>query len=148
MLHLLIAPICFVLDQFCKSKAEANFDSKTKEPILGDTIILKLSYNEGAFLGLLKNNKKLLLALNIICVSGLIIFNLLNGVVKGKSLYKIGSALITGGAMSNIYDRLTRHKVVDYFSFKFKPNIVFNLADMFIFIGCFLVFIRSLFSSK
>ena len=51
--------------------------------------------------------------------------------------------MILGGAWSNVWDRITRKYVVDYFSFHTKcrklERVVFNLADMFIFLGGFLV---------
>ena len=65
---------------------------------------------------------------------------------KGYRLLKVALGFMIGGAASNVYDRLVRKKVLDYFSFNSKNdrlrNIVFNLADIFIFIGSalFLVF--------
>ena len=58
-------------------------------------------------------------------------------------LLKTGVGMILGGAGSNVWDRITRKYVVDYFSFHTKcrklERVVFNLADMFIFLGGFLV---------
>ena len=63
---------------------------------------------------------------------------------KPKQLFlKTGVGMILGGAWSNVWDRITRKYVVDYFSFHTKcrklERVVFNLADMFIFLGGFLV---------
>ena len=46
-------------------------------------------------------------------------------------------ALITAGGLSNLYDRLKRGYVVDYFSIrcKYLEKVVFNLGDFFIFAG-------------
>ena len=46
------------------------------------------------------------------------------------------------GAASNVLDRFKRGYVIDYFTINIKPikNIVFNLADIFIFIGSFITF--------
>lgn len=52
---------------------------------------------------------------------------------------KISGAFMLGGAISNLYDRVIRGYVVDYVSIKTKwkkvGNIVFNLADVCIFLG-------------
>lgn len=56
---------------------------------------------------------------------------------KGKTAQKAGIAIVIGGAISNLYDRVVRGYVVDYFSIEWEPikNVVFNLGDMFVFLG-------------
>ena len=61
---------------------------------------------------------------------------------KGKKVQKLGIAMILGGALSNLYDRLVRRYVVDYFSIqcgKLK-EVVFNLGDIFVFLGSGILF--------
>lgn len=146
MLYLIITPICFFVDQICKMKAVKDMDDYTNKPILNNNIILRLSYNEGAFLGLLKNNKVLLLIINIVSIIILLGLSISYTMVKGNYIIKIGLAFITGGALSNVADRVRLKKVVDYFAFKIKPNLIFNLADMFVFLGCFIIIISEIVS--
>ena len=49
--------------------------------------------------------------------------------------------LTLAGGVSNLYDRMKRGYVVDYFSFQWKAlkTVVFNLGDLFIFAGAFLM---------
>ena len=56
---------------------------------------------------------------------------------KADPSEKIGACLVLGGGISNLYDRLKRGYVVDYFSIRFKKlkKIVFNLGDICIFLG-------------
>lgn len=56
---------------------------------------------------------------------------------KGRTLQKLGLAIVIGGALSNLYDRLVKHYVVDYFSFQFGPlkRVIFNLGDLCVFLG-------------
>ena len=70
--------------------------------------------------------------------------------MKGKKLFKLGLALTLGGAISNVTDRVKRGYVVDYFSFNCKKlkSIIFNLADMAIFLGSAFMLLASLFSPK
>lgn len=60
---------------------------------------------------------------------------------KDSLLEKLGLAIAIGGAISNIYDRIFRGYVVDYFSIQWKglKNVVFNLGDIFIFLGGMMV---------
>jgi len=53
---------------------------------------------------------------------------------KQKTLWI--TALVIGGALGNLYDRLFRGFVVDFIAFSFWP--VFNLADVFLTVGIFL----------
>lgn len=56
---------------------------------------------------------------------------------KGRRLQKLGLAIVIGGALSNLYDRMVKHYVVDYFSFQFGPlkRVIFNLGDLCVFLG-------------
>lgn len=52
-------------------------------------------------------------------------------------LFRIGIALLFGGAIGNMIDRIFIGKVVDYMDFRIWP--VFNLADIAIVSGCAIV---------
>ena len=68
---------------------------------------------------------------------------------KGHRMEKLGFSLTLAGALSNIYDRITRHYVVDYFSVnwgKFK-KVIFNLGDLFIFLGGTIIFLHEVWES-
>lgn len=146
LLELLILPICFAADQYTKNKAEKGLSHHQTKNVLNDRIHLQIVYNHGAFLGFLKNHKKLLMLANGLSVLILIVTMLCLMFTKGYHIAKVGVAFIAGGAAGNIYDRVKKGKVVDFFAFKPKPNIFFNLADFFVFIGGFLSVIGSAFS--
>ena len=56
---------------------------------------------------------------------------------KGYGAEKLGTSLVLGGGLSNLYDRMKKGYVVDYFSIRLGKlkKIVFNLGDIFIFLG-------------
>ena len=61
---------------------------------------------------------------------------------KGRVLEKTALTLVLAGGASNLYDRLKRGYVVDYFSIqcgKLK-KVVFNLGDIFVFLGSGILF--------
>ncbi|GMQ63789.1 signal peptidase II [Vallitalea maricola] len=148
MRYLIITPLCFFIDQICKMKAVNEMDHTTSKPILNNNIFLKFNYNEGAFLGFLKNKKSFLLVVNIVSVLVLLGLSISYAFIKGNSILRIGLAFLTGGALSNVFDRIRIKKVIDYFSFKWKPDLIFNLADMFVFIGCILLIISEVKTSS
>jgi signal peptidase II len=61
--------------------------------------------------------------------------------LKGYLINKIGLILISGGALGNLIDRLNHGCVVDFIDLNFFP--VFNLADIFIFVGAMLILFKS-----
>ena len=63
---------------------------------------------------------------------------------RGRILEKLALTLTLAGGVSNLYDRMKRGYVVDYFSFQWKAlkKVVFNLGDLFIFAGAFLMAVR------
>ena len=56
---------------------------------------------------------------------------------------KTALAMILGGGASNLYDRVKKGHVVDYFSFKTRSRrlsgIIFNISDFFVFAGALLL---------
>ncbi len=59
---------------------------------------------------------------------------------------KIIIALIIGGAAGNLYDRLTYYAVPDFLDFHIENYhwFTFNLADIFISVGIFIMVIREI----
>lgn len=67
----------------------------------------------------------------------------------GNVLKKLSFAMIVGGGLSNLYDRMKRGYVVDYVSFRTKwkklTDLVFNISDFFIIGGTILYGISQIF---
>ena len=101
--------------------------------------------NKGALLGIFSKNRKLILILTTIVLTLIIILSLYVLLfVKKNYLLKLGLLITSTGAFSNSLERYIYKGVIDYFSFPkviIKPlrNVVFNMADMFIFFGTFII---------
>ena len=91
----------------------------------------RIVYNKGAFIGLLKNRKKLLSILQMFSIF-ILIFLLLY-----CSLFpiQVSLAIIIGGSLGNIYEHIFKGQVTDFIKIK---KLYINLADIFIFIGLLL----------
>ncbi len=148
----------FTADSLIKYHIEKNWksnqhrnDEKTK---FKKSIIIKKYHNKGAILNIGDKNQSFVAVLSLVFsafVTGIFVATLGR---QGKSILKMGLALILGGAYSNTYDRLKRKYVVDYFSFSIDTRnlqnkflqkcankfstIVFNLADFGIMLGAML----------
>ena len=143
MLYVLISILIFTVDFLIKQNMEESRKLGEEEKILGGKILLRKFYNTGAMFGFLKERQKLVAGVSAGISAGAVIayFYLLGK--QGMNLLKLGAAFIIGGAASNVYDRLVRKYVIDYFSFNVKiekiKRIIFNISDLFIFVGSFLI---------
>ncbi|MFU0827250.1 MAG: Lipoprotein signal peptidase [Lachnoclostridium sp.] len=145
MIYILIVAAIFLTELKIKKYIEENKQMHKKEEILNGRIILERYHNKGVMLNFLENSVQ---TVKIITTTLLGIILLLFAILlpqKGNRLLKLSLSLILGGALSNVYDRLTKGYVVDYFSFRFLKKIVFNISDTCIFLGAVLMALVSLF---
>lgn len=143
MVYILLAIAIFITDYKLKDYIEKNKDMHKKEDILGGNIIIERYHNKGAMLNFMEDNVKLV---KIITSTMLGIVLLVFAFVlpkKGNHLLKFALSLVLGGALSNVFDRIKKGYVVDYFSFKFLKKIVFNISDICIFMGACIIAIVS-----
>lgn len=149
MLWMLLPAGIFTADYFVKKKAESWNEEKPQREILKGRIFLYRFHNRGAALNFMENKPRLLTGCTAGMTAGLAAGYVWLVLKENHTLLKAGTGMILGGAASNVWDRLHRHYVVDYFSFntrwKSLRNIVFNLSDMFIFLGVLLVSLWNVF---
>lgn len=145
MIFLMITVAIFALDFFIKQYIEKNKTIGKSEKILKDCIIITKYHNQGAFLNFMEKRRDILLVISGIMIGGITILMAIIFPQKGKRLLKTGIAFLAGGAASNVYDRLRRGYVVDYFSFSFYKKVIFNISDFFIFLGSIILAVRIIF---
>lgn len=98
------------------------------------------NHNPGFSFGVLKENPKVVEQVPLCITSALAgIWTYVMG-KPGRFAEKLGLTLALAGGASNLYDRMKRGYVVDYFSIQWKglKKVVFNLGDMFILLGAVL----------
>ncbi|BFL46251.1 signal peptidase II [Lactonifactor longoviformis] len=137
---LIIAAGVFCLDFFIKRKVEADKILNVTEEHLGGRVLIRRTNNPGIAFGLFKKDRK---KVTFIQLTGLLLAGagyLWLLFQKGYTLAKVGASFILGGGLSNWHDRQRQGYVTDYVSFKCPwkkfENIVFNVSDLFIFLGC------------
>lgn len=127
------------LDQFVKHCIAQNFQlGETKEAIKG---IFSLTYlrNYGAAFSILQNQKWLFTVITIVIV-GAAIYYLIKEI--NSNLWLISSlVLIIAGGLGNFIDRLRLGYVVDMIDLDFMDFAIFNIADSFLTVGVFVLFI-------
>ncbi len=133
-----IAALTFVFDQASKLYLFFVVDIALRQPIVLTSFFeLILVWNRGISYGLLQQNSE-------VGRWGLIIFSLAAAVGlsiwawrAGESLLAAGLALIVGGALGNVVDRVLYGAVLDFAHFHWGSFswYVFNIADAAIVVG-------------
>lgn len=143
MLELLIILLVIVADQISKYITVQYLKPLNTVPILEDVFSLTYVENRGAAFGIFQNQRWFLIILPILIVSVAIIFLMRN---RNESLLtRISLAVILGGAIGNLIDRIIRGYVVDMFQFTFIQFPVFNVADMAVVCGTVILALQLLF---
>ncbi|MBI4150716.1 signal peptidase II [Candidatus Woesearchaeota archaeon] len=125
----LIAVAILALDQVTKFLVLRSFsvgENVSFLPFLSFTYVR----NTGAGFGILQNNNGLFIVIALIAVG--VIFYYLKTVLKEHKM-TVCVALILGGAVGNLLDRVLHGFVIDFVDFHFWP--AFNVADSALVIG-------------
>jgi signal peptidase II len=142
--HLLIALAVFTLDQITKAIVEANIPLHDVRPVIAGFLHLTHVKNRGAAFGIFAeapSQGKLMLVVFLSVVALGVVVTLLWRNHPGAKRTGMGLALILGGAIGNLFDRLVHGSVVDFVEF-FYNNYhfpAFNVADSAIVIGASLL---------
>jgi len=146
ILWVAIAALVFVADQVTKAVVQRTIPEHTIIPILPHFFNLIHTHNAGAAFGLFSNSPAPWKTALLIVVSSLLLAMVIGVVWRSQRLRwetGVGLALILGGALSNLFDRIRLGRVVDFFDVYFRSYHwpTFNLADSAIVVGAgFLVF--------
>lgn len=92
---------------------------------------LTYATNRGIAFGLFPGVKEVVIYLSLLIIVALSVVPLF---VKIKRTTEFLLALVIGGALGNLIDRIRFGYVIDFLTMKYWPT-VYNLADVFIFIG-------------
>ena len=129
----------FLTELQIKNYIEKNKTEDIDEPALKNRILIRKFHNKGALLNIGNKKRKMVAAISLAFSFGMIVVFILSLTTRGNHMFKLGMALLLGGAFSNTYDRLKRKYVVDYFSFQTHfpriTAIVFNISDFCIAVG-------------
>lgn len=106
-------------------------DQLAKILIVKQIIPIDYITNTGASFGLFQDSVSLLIWISIIIIG--VIFYLYDKIPVKERIVHIFTALILGGAVGNLIDRIRLRYVIDFIDLKIWPS--FNIADAAITIG-------------
>ena len=132
------------LDQYTKHLARTLLAPVGDVPLWDGVLHLTYVENTGAAFGMMKNQRWIFLLLSMVAIIVLSVY----AVVERKKLGEMGGislALIVGGGIGNMIERIGAGYVTDFVNFKLIGFAVFNYADAAVCVGAALLMIYVLF---
>jgi signal peptidase II len=145
-----IAAAVVVIDRVSKMYIRSAFTSWEVTPVISGFFNIVHTENPGAAFGILADSPSawssmLLVAVSLVVMAiiGVMLWRPRNAAEHSSSLVSVGLALVFGGALGNVWDRLFRGTVTDFLqvffgSYEFPA---FNAADSAITVGAALLLI-------
>jgi len=133
--------ICACADLAIKAWIETKQEIKCETTKVCKKLPFKIRrlHNRGFLMNTFEENPKLVKETAFVVTMLLAMYQMFLLASKRSLVAKLSGAIMLGGAIGNLYDRLIRGYVVDYVSIKTKwervARIVFNLADICILLG-------------
>lgn len=137
---LILSAFVLLVDQITKAVIETHLKLNHSISLIKNFFKLTLCHNEGAAWGIFSNYKIIIILCTILAI--LLIYHFIYCFKKNKR-NDIAFGLLLGGLAGNLIDRIIFGYVRDFFDFYiFQYDYpVFNIADIAIVIGVFLLVI-------
>ena len=147
---LLLSAVIILIDRITKILVIRHVQPSQELTVIPGWFHISHVYNNGAAFNLLADTRSpdkvrwILIGFSIFAV--LVVFALFWSVGKRLSMTSVALALILGGAIGNLYDRLAYRYVIDFLAFShwhyYFPD--FNAADSCIVIGACLLILQAI----
>ena len=137
MIWLLIGIIAgsVALDQLTKWLTVVYLDYRETVPLWEDVFHFTHVRNPGAAWGIYKDERWVFMVFSTVAIIGLLIYLIF---FRPKSKFvQVTLAMIVGGGIGNMIDRIWLGYVIDFIDFTLINFAVFNIADCFITVGAF-----------
>jgi len=141
--------IILAIDQYSKFIVSARLSVGQSIPIIKNILHITFVTNTGAAFGLFKDSTLFFIIISVVVVgfvSILLLISLKKRDFLSKPAFNSSLILILSGALGNLIDRLRFTYVVDFIDVRIWP--VFNIADISITIGTFLLILIFLFPHR
>lgn len=143
-ISLIVGAVLVIIDQIIKYFVSAYLQPVGSVSVIDNLFSLTYVENKGVAFGMCSDMRWVFVALTSALLA-IIIFYMFKKRPKGKFFY-ICAALIIGGGIGNLIDRIFYGYVIDYLSLSFFPPVC-NFADYCITAGTIMLVIYLLFLS-
>ncbi len=135
LLYIIVISVAIVLDQLSKYVVVVYLKPQRSIAIIKDVLHLTYSENTGAAFSMLRDKQQFLVIITVLAMLLMTGYLFKWSQTTGYLLQKICLALIIGGGIGNLIDRIRLGYVVDFIDFRLINFAIFNIADSFIVVG-------------
>ena len=135
MIYVSIIFFILFIDILSKYIINLNLNLFEMREILNNKLYLKHIKNEGIAYSILSKKYNFIMSFSIIILFVLIIYFIKILKLNKNFLEKLSLSFVIGGALGNFIERLKFRKVTDFIYVRCKYMPIFNIADIFIFLG-------------
>lgn len=135
-----------VLDQLTKYLAVIWLDGASSVPFIKGVLHFTLVRNEGAAFGMLSGHRWVFMVFSSVAIVGLGVY--LFRFCKQNMWFRVAVAIVIGGGIGNMIDRIALGSVIDFIELPFLwlPVLnmyfpIFNVADSFVTVGCVILIV-------
>lgn len=143
MLAAVVALAVVIADQVSKAIVVANMELYSETGFIPGIISFYHTQNTGAAFSMLRDKQWVFMVLSVIMIAAISWFLVKHG--RRHALLTVALALILGGGVGNMIDRIRLGYVTDFLRFDFVEFAVFNVADACITVGAVLLGVYILF---
>jgi len=133
MIYILLIVAVLVLDRIVKIAVSTGMEPGQSIPVIDGIFHITYVQNSGAAFSMLQGHPALLIVFPAVIIGIGIVFICVRHRAYNR-IFMISLALICGGGLGNLTDRMSQGYVVDMFDFRIFP--VFNVADICVCVGC------------
>lgn len=136
VISLIVSAVIIAADQFIKYMVVQNIALYEEKSFIPHILSLTHIRNTGAAWSIMEGKTWFLIGMPLIIAAAALIYMVKNR--KGSKLELVSMALILGGGIGNLIDRIRMGEVVDYLKLELFKFPIFNFADMCIVVGAIL----------
>ncbi|WP_034601359.1 signal peptidase II [Clostridiisalibacter paucivorans] len=141
LIYIGIIILIIILDQGSKHIISSRYNLGDNIKVYRNLLFIRVVKNTGAAFSILKGRQRLIKSLTILSIILLTYYIYISFQYDGLIWIKIGLSFILGGSLGNLIDRIRDNGVLDFIYIKLKGWPIFNIADIFIFLGTIIVLV-------
>ncbi len=143
MYFILIVIPAVLLDRLSKLLVMGRMALSESIPLWEGVFHITYIHNEGAAFSMLSGRQAFLQILTALLMLAILLYLLFAG-RRSSRLTVVALSLILAGGLGNLWDRVLYGWVPDFLDFRLIHFAVFNVADIFVTLGCALLFLEVL----
>lgn len=133
MIAIIIIILAIALDQLTKYWAFVTLNPTGDIGLIKGVLHLSYAENTGAAFSILQNQRWIFISITIIAIIALCYLLITKRITDKIAI--ISAAMIIGGGIGNLIDRILKGYVIDFIDFRLINFAVFNVADSFVCVG-------------